>query len=165
MSRRRDHAEARSSGAVRLARCCDLREQCNLVCAIVGVELRFVGDVEGSWSPLMGSLSLSLSLSLSVFLKMRFEGKIKTEIILHPTYGQTEKHFRKMYFSCATKYPHFRKNIFKNYFHQKQMHPKPELQTGFNNLKNEPKELKSENFIFKGTVEQTAAQVISIKGE
>ena len=37
--------------------------------------------------------AISLSLSLSVFRKMIFEGKIKTEIILHPTHDQTEKHF------------------------------------------------------------------------
>ena len=37
------------------------------------------------------------------------------------------------------------------------------LQTNFNNLKNELKELKSENFILKGMVEQITAQVISMK--
>ena len=47
--------------------------------------LEFAGNVEGLWSPAMGSLS--------VFQKMRFEGKIKTEMILHPTHDQTEKHF------------------------------------------------------------------------
>ena len=87
-------------------------------------------------SPFFLSLSLSLSLSLfvrrhdltltfslSVFQKMIFEGKIKTEIILHPTHGQIEKHFRKMYFSCATKHPHFRKSISGISLKPKQMEP------------------------------------------
>ena len=69
-------------------------------------------------------LSLSLSLSLFVFQKMIFEGKIKMEIILHPTHGQTEKHFQKMYFPCATKHPHLRKSISENHFHPKQTQPK-----------------------------------------
>ena len=34
------------------------------------------------------ALSLSLSLSLSIVRKIVFEGKIKTEINLHPTHGQ-----------------------------------------------------------------------------
>ena len=38
-----------------------------------------------------------------------------------------------------------------------------DLQIDINNLKNEIKELKSENFILKGVVEQITAQVISIK--
>ena len=38
-----------------------------------------------------------------------------------------------------------------------------DLQIEINNLKNEIKELKSENFILKGMVEQITAQVISIK--
>ena len=62
------------------------------------------------------SISLSLS-SLSVFRKMVFEGKIKTEIILHPNTRSTEKHFRKIYFPCATKHPHLRKSIFGSDFH------------------------------------------------
>ena len=37
---------------------------------------------------------------------MVFEGKIKTEIILHHKHVSTEKHFRKMHFPCATKHPH-----------------------------------------------------------
>ena len=83
--------------------------------------------------PLSLSLSLSLftrghdltlTLSLSVFQKMIFEGKIKTEIILHPTHGQTEKHFQKIYFPYATKHPHLRKSIFRNHFHPIQMQPK-----------------------------------------
>ena len=48
-------------------------------------------------------LSLSLS-SLSVFRKIVFEGKIKTEINLHPHHRTTEMHFRKMHFPCATKH-------------------------------------------------------------
>ena len=64
---------------------------------------------------------LFLSLSLCVFQKMRFEGKIKTEMTLHPTHGQTEKHFRKMYFPCAIKHLHLRKSISGNHFHPKQM--------------------------------------------
>ena len=63
---------------------------------------------------------LSLSLSLCVFQKMRFEGKIKTEMTLHPTHGQTEKHFRKMYFPCAIKHLHLWKSISGNHFHPKQ---------------------------------------------
>ena len=65
----------------------------------------FAGEVEdwfvGSWHEGSGSLakskahgcrrwalfSSSLSLSLSVFRKMRFEGKIKTEMILHLIHG------------------------------------------------------------------------------
>ena len=38
-----------------------------------------------------------------------------------------------------------------------------DLQIDINNLKNKIKELKSENFILKGMVEQIIAQVISIK--
>ena len=38
-----------------------------------------------------------------------------------------------------------------------------DLQIEINILKNEIKELKSENFILKGMVEQITAQVISIK--
>ena len=68
-------------------------------------------------------LTLTLTLSLSVFRKMIFEGKIKMEIILHPTHGQTKKHFRKMYFPCATKHPHLRKSISGNHFHPKQTQP------------------------------------------
>ena len=67
--------------------------------------------------------AISLTLSLSVFQKMIFEGKIKTEIILHPTHGQTEKHFRKMYFPCATKHPHLWKSISENHFHPIQTQP------------------------------------------
>ena len=66
---------------------------------------------------------LTLSLSLSIFRKMIFEGKIKTEIILHPTHGQTKNHFRKMYFPCATKYPHLWKSISGNHFHPIQTQP------------------------------------------
>ena len=66
-----------------------------------------------------GAISLSLS-SLSVFRKMIFEGKIKTEIILHPNTRSTEKHFRKIYFPCVTKHPHLRKSIFGSDFHPKQ---------------------------------------------
>ena len=99
----------------------------------------FAGEVEdwfvdswrkGSRSPAKSKArgrwrwALSLSLSLSVFRKMRFEGKIKTEMILHLTHSQTEKHFQKMYFPCATKHPHLRKSISENYFHPKQTHPK-----------------------------------------
>ena len=40
VGRRRDRAEARSSGVVRLARCCDRQDWCDLVRAIVGLELR-----------------------------------------------------------------------------------------------------------------------------
>ena len=69
-------------------------------------------------------LTLTLSLSLSVFQKMIFEGKIKTEIILHPTHGQTEKNFRKMYFPCATKHPHLRKSISRISLKPKQTKPK-----------------------------------------
>ena len=68
-------------------------------------------------------LTLTLTLSLSVFRKMIFEGKIKMEIILHPTHGQTKKHFWKMYFPCATKHPHLRKSISGNHFHPKQTQP------------------------------------------
>ena len=69
------------------------------------------------------TLTFTLTLSLSVFRKMIFEGKIKTEIILHLTHGQTKKHFRKMYFPCATKHPHLRKSISGNHFHPKQRQP------------------------------------------
>ena len=55
--------------------------------------------------------AISLTLSLSVFQKMIFEGKIKMEMILHPNTRSTEKHFRKIYFPCATKHPHLRKSI------------------------------------------------------
>ena len=68
-------------------------------------------------------LTLTLTFSLSVFRKTIFEGKIETEIILHPTHGQTKKHFRKMYFPCATKHPHLRKSISGNHFHPKQRQP------------------------------------------
>ena len=70
-----------------------------------------------------GAISLSLS-SLSVFRKMIFEGKIKTEIILHPNTRSTEKHFRKIYFPCTTKHPHLRKSISESDFHPKQTQPK-----------------------------------------
>ena len=90
------------------------------------------------------SLSLSLcawarshshSLSLSVFRKMIFESKIKTKIILHPTHGQTKKHFRKMYFSCTTKHPHLRKSISRNHFHSKQTQPKCKWNSIFHHCK------------------------------
>ena len=79
------------------------------------------------WALSSSSLSLSLSLfahgrdlthtlSLSVFWKMVFEGKIKTEIILHHKHVRTEKHFQKMYFSCTIKYSHLRKSISGNHF-------------------------------------------------
>ena len=42
--------------------------------------------------------SLSLSLSLSIFRKIVFEGKIKTEINLHPTHGQLKTIFGKCIF-------------------------------------------------------------------
>ena len=44
------------------------------------------------------SLSFSLSLSLSIFWKIIFEGKIKTEINLHPTHGQLKTIYRKCIF-------------------------------------------------------------------
>ena len=45
------------------------------------------------------SISLSLSsLSLSIFRKIVFEGKIKTEINLHPTHGQLKTIFEKCIF-------------------------------------------------------------------
>ena len=111
----------------------------------VARSLWVAGKVEARGSPAMGSLfflSLSLSfslslvvrghdfththtlsLSLSVFRKMVFEGKIKTEIILRHKHVRTEKHFRKMYFPCATKYPHLQKSIFGNHFHPIQTQP------------------------------------------
>ena len=73
-----------------------------------------------SWRLVVAGNGLSLSLSLCVFQKMRFEGKIKTEMTLHPTHSQTEKHFRKMYFPCAIKHLHLRKSISGNHFHPKQ---------------------------------------------
>ena len=104
------------------------------------------GEVEARGSPVMGSLSLSLfahgrdltlilSLSLSVFRKMIFESKIKTKIILHPTHGQTKKHFRKMYFSCTTKHPYLRKSISRNHFHSKQTQPKCKWNSIFHHCK------------------------------
>ena len=56
--------------------------------------------------------------------KIIFEGKIKTKIILHPNTWSTEKHFRKIYFPCATKHPHLQKSISRNDFHPKQTQPK-----------------------------------------
>ena len=94
------------------------------VCGFMARSLWVAGKVEARGSLAMGSLSLSLSLSLFVFQKMIFEGKIKMEIILHQTHGQTEKHFQKMYFPCATKHPHLRKSISENHFHPKQTQPK-----------------------------------------
>ena len=70
-----------------------------------------------------GVISLSLNF-LSIFRKMIFEGKIKTEIILHPNTRSTEKHFQKIYFPCATKHPHLWKNISESDFHPKQIQPK-----------------------------------------
>ena len=75
------------------------------------------------WALSSSSLSLSLSFSLSVFRKMRFEGKIKTEMILHPNTRSTEKHFRKIYFPCTTKHQHLRKIISGNDLKPKQAQP------------------------------------------
>ena len=90
---------------------------------------QFLGSVSSSSLSLSlslclraGAISLSLS-SLSVFRKMIFEGKIKTEIILHPNTRSTEKHFQKIYFPCATKHPHLRKSISGSDFHPKQTQP------------------------------------------
>jgi len=55
---------------------------------------------------------------------MRFEGKIKTEMILHPNTWSTEKHFRKIYFPCATKHLHLSKSIFGSDMKPKQTQPK-----------------------------------------
>jgi len=54
---------------------------------------------------------------------MRFEGKIKMEMILHPNTRSTEKHFRKIYFPCATKHPHLRKSISESDLKPKQTQP------------------------------------------
>ena len=97
----------------------------------------FAGEVEdwfvGSWrkgsrspakSKARGRWRWALSLSLSVFRKMRFEGKIKTEMILHPNTRSTEKHFRKIYFPCAIKHLHLRKSISESDLKLKQTQPK-----------------------------------------
>ena len=54
---------------------------------------------------------------------MVFEGKIKTEIILHHKHVRTEKHFRKMHFSCATKHLYLQKSISGNNFQPIQTQP------------------------------------------
>ena len=94
-------------------------------CGVIGAVLWLMRTVRsgacdhrtGAWSSpatlkACGRRWWALSLSLSVFQKMRFEGKIKTEMILHPTHNQTKNHFRKMYFPCTTKHPHLRKSIY-----------------------------------------------------
>ena len=67
---------ARSRGAVRSARCCDQRDWCDLVRAIVGLELRVRRQRQRRD---LGSLFF-LSLSLSLSLRKPFEVKIGTEM-------------------------------------------------------------------------------------
>ena len=99
---------------------CDLKSNSSAlwVRSLSGCDLssRSLAGRRGVLSPSLFFLYLTLtqlSLSLSIFRKIVFEGKIKTEINLHPTHGQlktisenafsmrnqtpvnTEKHFRK----------------------------------------------------------------------
>ena len=64
LGRRRDRAKARSSGVVRSARCCDRRDRCDLVHAIIGLELGVHRRRQRRDLSLLFFLSLSLSLSV-----------------------------------------------------------------------------------------------------
>ena len=80
ITRRRDRAEARSkarsSGAVLSARCCDRRDRCDLVRAIIGLEL----GVHRRRQRRDLSFLFFLSLSLSLLVRKPFEVKIGTEM-------------------------------------------------------------------------------------
>ena len=82
--------------------------------------LGFLGSSESvsGFSLFFLYLSLSLSLSLCAWAWLCFP-----EIILHPNTWSIEKHFRKIYFPCATKHPHLQKSISGSDFHLKQTQP------------------------------------------
>ena len=70
------------------------------------------------------SLSLSLSsLSLSIFRKIVFEGEIKMEINLHPTYGQLKTISGKCNFHGQPNTRKYGKSISGSDFHPKQTQP------------------------------------------
>ena len=130
IERRRDRAEARSkarsSGAVRSARCCKIERRGAIWCVRSSDwSSGFASDDEG----VIWALSLSLSLSLSLCasdLKMVWSENFYYKPFpgSKPHFTQsTSNNFRKIYFSCATKHPHLQKSISRSDLKPKQTQP------------------------------------------
>ena len=131
---------ARSSGAVRSARCCKIerRGAARSSGAVRSGACDRQTGAQGSpattkaWSglpllPLVRSLSLSLSLSLRVWpengLKWKFE--LQTIFVVKGSFSSsTSNNFRKIYFPCAIKHPELRKSISESGLKSKQTQPK-----------------------------------------
>ena len=119
IAQRQDRAEARSSGAVRSARCCKIERRGAIWCVRSSDwSSGFASDDEGViWAPSSSSRALSLSLSLSLYAsdpKMVWSENFHFKPFpgLKPHFTQsTSNNFWKIYFSCATKHPHLRKSI------------------------------------------------------
>ena len=113
----------------RVARCCDRRNQCDLVRAVIGLELgvrwRCRRHDLGSFFFLSRVLSLSLSLCASDPEMVWSENlSFKPFSWSKPHFTRsTSNNYRKIYFPCATKHPNLRKSISRSGLKSKQTQP------------------------------------------